>query len=580
MESGAGRRGKVQEKKMAKSPLNYEGYWRQLASNTRVEAGSQLVLTAVLLTQIRNGGERSLTVNGTESFRRLTVKTCPWLADLPWSLSVPQEKIEIHMSLEASTTPKMLLGGFLRVYARDFLRKSAIRAELVESVAPWLTEGEPDDVFWVVGEDRAFVAAARWALSRGRGRFATPSTKLALIFESLKAFDLDVETEIIRGGDLRLGRFNAPVITVPEPNTDSGRAPIGRFQLDELSYAEAALDNTHRIVAIVSGGSLFRTQGEDLELKAIYLHSRRLARVAAFPSAAGVESGIETIGLLFCDVTGKPLTDVELIDFPRLQFSRRPWPVKLRTAFTDTLLTGRSGGEGIEAVSAHAAALLEEKCIFTVGSRIETQGDREIDELLSRRGARPLTAFVEVIRCHALGTAVDGGDGSMREATPNDITECGFLRRPKKSIQPDFEDKVQVRRMQKQSLCPGDILLTQRGRVGSLALVEDIPAGEIWMAGQLFVILRLRTESPVHSAKYLLRYLQCRPVQERLQRISSNTAVPQIRAEDLENLLVPLPDPELGVRPAEESYNRARELSDKIEKMREEIIRTAESMEF
>lgn len=565
---------------MAKSPLNYEGFWRQLASNTRIEAGSQLVLTAVLLTQIKNGGDRSLVVNGTESFRRLTFKTCNWLAELPWSLSVPQEKIEMHMSAEIAANPKLLLDAFLRVYARDFLRKSGIRPELIEAVAPWLLAREPENNFWVVGEDRAFLVAARWALSHGIGRFATPSTKLALIFLSLQAFGLDVATDIVRGGDLRLGRFNAPVITVPEPNTDTGRAPIGRFQLDELSYAEASLDNTHRLIAIVSGGSLFRTQGEDLELKAIFLHSRRLSRVIAFPSAAGVESGIETLGLLMCESAGVPMPEVDLVEFPRLQFSRRPWPAALQRALTETLLTGQSAGEGIQAVSARAGELLEEKCIFTVGSRIETEGDREIEALLAERGSQPLTHFVDVIRCHALGTAVDGGDGSMREATPNDITECGFLRRPKKSIQPNLNDPVQVRRIEKQRLRAGDVMLTQRGRVGSLALVESIPEGEIWMAGQLFVILRLRPDSPVRSVKYILRYLQCRPVQERLQRISSNTAVPQIRAEDLENLPVPLPDPKKGVAVAEACYDHARELSDKIEALRAEILKSTESMDF
>ena len=163
------------------------------------------------------------------------------------------------------------------------------------------------------------------------------------------------------------------------------------------------------------------------------------------------------------------------------------------------------------------------------------------------------------------------------EAIPNDINECGILRRPRKRIRIDPDDGTQARRIEKQTIRPGDIIFTQRGRIGSIALVDAIPRKERWVAGQLFVILRLRAGSPVRSPAYLLRYLQCEPVCGRYERMSSNTAVPQVRTEELENLLIPLPDREKGVEEAEEAFRKLKRYSKEMEELRvkaEKLLRS------
>lgn len=146
--------------------------------------------------------------------------------------------------------------------------------------------------------------------------------------------------------------------------------------------------------------------------------------------------------------------------------------------------------------------------------------------------------------------------------------KCGILRRPRKRIRIDPADHTQARRLEKQAIMPGDIIFTQRGRIGSIALVDAVPKKERWVAGQLFVILRLRADSPVESPAYILRCLQCAPIRGRYERMSSNTAVPQVRSEDLDNLLIPLPDRESGVEDAEEAVRKLKRYSKEIEDLR------------
>ena len=50
--------------------------------------------------------------------------------------------------------------------------------------------------------------------------------------------------------------------------------------------------------------------------------------------------------------------------------------------------------------------------------------------------------------------------------------------------------------------------------------------------------------------------------------MSSNTAVPQVRSEDLDNLLIPLPDRESGVEDAEEAVRKLKRYSKEIEDLR------------
>ena len=552
-------------------------YWQTFSKQTRLDPEVQLVLTAILYVRAQRGEVPEITFRGTGEFSSLACSALPELRQFSWSIAVPDQEISWKLPKELMRNPAKTLEAFLRLNGRTYIRKFSLRPELVDEIAGWLLEEDPHAPFWIVGEERAFLSGARSLLAGRTVRFATISEHLALLFTVLKAYGFDAGTELLKPGAIDLSTLDGPVVTIPEPNIEGSHPPVGRYTIDELNYADALLTNPSRVVAILSGGTLYRAQGEDEKLKTKFLRSGRLTRVISFPSATGVESGIETLGLLLCEKIGREGALVNLISVPRLRYTRRPWPDDFRESVS-LAMRGKEA-EGIDLVSATNLTLLNDRCVLTTTSRVETPGDEEIDRLLEERGSRPLSTFVELVRCHAVGPDSDSADEKdvVYEAIPNDINECGILRRPRKRIRINPDDGTQARRIEKQTIRPGDIIFTQRGRIGSIALVDAIPRKERWVAGQLFVILRLRADSPVRSPAYLLRYLQCEPVCGRYERISSNTAVPQVRTEELENLLIPLPDREKGVEEAEEAFRKLKRYSKEMEELRvkaEKLLRS------
>jgi hypothetical protein len=127
------------------------------------------------------------------------------------------------------------------------------------------------------------------------------------------------------------------------------------------------------------------------------------------------------------------------------------------------------------------------------------------------------------------------------EASVRDITESGRMGTPLKLT---HVDKTQLRRAQNQRIYPGDILLAIKGSVGRLAFVDG-SCGENWIAGQAFMIIR--PKGTAVSTPYLYRYLASELIQEYIEETATGTVMAILKAADVSNILVPLPDPDLKI---------------------------------
>ena len=89
------------------------------------------------------------------------------------------------------------------------------------------------------------------------------------------------------------------------------------------------------------------------------------------------------------------------------------------------------------------------------------------------------------------------GEFTAREAGPGDIGVDGFLSLPNRVSQIDESGFIR----HEQHVRPNDLLLAIKGAVGAVCLAPDgVPAVEertIWTAGQSFMIIRIRKNSPV-----------------------------------------------------------------------------------
>ena len=90
---------------------------------------------------------------------------------------------------------------------------------------------------------------------------------------------------------------------------------------------------------------------------------------------------------------------------------------------------------------------------------------------------------------------------------------------------------------------PGDLLLSIKGTIGSVALVPDAAAVDgdsgFWTAGQSFMILRPRKGEVSGIALY--EYLSNRAVRETLRSLAGGAGIPTISIKDLREFKVPIP---------------------------------------
>ncbi|BDY07061.1 N-6 DNA methylase [Ferrimonas sp. YFM] len=147
-----------------------------------------------------------------------------------------------------------------------------------------------------------------------------------------------------------------------------------------------------------------------------------------------------------------------------------------------------------------------------------------------------LSDVVEFLRCQAI-KAEDEGKVYL-EANQTDIDGIGFFKRPKKQI--SISDTKVMTRVKRQRMIPGDVLVTVKGNVGRVGLVPD-SAEENWIAGQSFIILRLKPDGPIQDSTYLYRYLNSPMAQQALVSKAVGTGIKTIKMNDLEELPVVIP---------------------------------------
>lgn len=149
-----------------------------------------------------------------------------------------------------------------------------------------------------------------------------------------------------------------------------------------------------------------------------------------------------------------------------------------------------------------------------------------------------LDTLAVIIRAQSIKAEGEEGDPLLEvfhEAAVRDITESGQLGMPEKQI--TVGTKLQ-RRAENQRLQAGDILLAVKGSVGRVAFVGDDCEPD-WIAGQAFLIIRPKSNHV--STSYLYRYLSSELIKAYLNEMSTGSAMTILKAADVTEIPVPLP---------------------------------------
>ncbi len=178
---------------------------------------------------------------------------------------------------------------------------------------------------------------------------------------------------------------------------------------------------------------------------------------------------------------------------------------------------------------------------------------------LQSRECAALSEVAEILRPQLLPEAkVEGQE--VREVAFGDIQEDGLVVTPGRTrrIAPDT-----VKRFERFILRPGDILLSVKGTIGRVGIVEDT-FDELWIPSQSFVIIRLDPREQRVSAKYLFYFLSSTIGQGQILVGKVGSVVPILQASDVRDLRVGLP------QAGEEE--KVAEIHEKIGRLRRKIL--------
>jgi type I restriction enzyme M protein len=139
---------------------------------------------------------------------------------------------------------------------------------------------------------------------------------------------------------------------------------------------------------------------------------------------------------------------------------------------------------------------------FQVSRYLHSDDDVVLQRYLNSRTTVKLGDLAEIRRPVAsLGRQEDDGI-EVREVAPNDSDDSGQLRQGSKRIRLPESALAKGRQ---QLLEPGDVLLSIKGGLGKVAVVQDLEHPTV--PGQAFCVVRLRPNAPLTPAA-LMQYLR------------------------------------------------------------------------
>jgi type I restriction enzyme M protein len=379
----------------------------------------------------------------------------------------------------------------------------------------------------------------------------------------------------LRDGN-RLVRFtNAAAIVLTfglRVRDDGGPDPYGRFPVRMLhgearQIAHLLAQSKGRVLAIVPEGFLFRAAGGERDYKEHLIRRGILAAVIRLPRGALAPFTQVQTAMLLLESEGRKSADVLFVDA-----SDELGPKDGKRAHADrdpvTKIAGIVDSRRPTAISVLADydAIAAQDFNISVDRFVRSDEAQRVAEVIdSAEAVAALNDIAEIIRPQSFPS--EGGErvATFAEVGLQDIEPDGQIRRPAKRTE---IDEAIIGKILKQRLAPGDVLVSVRGRIGAVGMVQEAePDEEVagWLASQAFVVVRLRETSPV-SQLTLYRYLASPLGQGLLQSLSTGTTVPMVSMGDMKRLriMVPTVKEQRGI---EAQYEKLRKLRDQIRKL-------------
>ena len=174
---------------------------------------------------------------------------------------------------------------------------------------------------------------------------------------------------------------------------------------------------------------------------------------------------------------------------------------------------------------------------FQVSRYLHSEDDLVLQRYLDSRTTVQLGDLAEIRRpVAALGRQEDDGI-EVREVAPNDVDDSGQLRQGSKRIR---LPEAALAKGRQQLLEPGDVLMSIKGGLGKVAVVQDLEHPTV--PGQAFCVVRLRPNAPLTPAA-LVQYLRSAVGQTLLDKAGQRPDVAFVPIGEVKSMPVVIPHP-------------------------------------
>jgi type I restriction enzyme M protein len=345
--------------------------------------------------------------------------------------------------------------------------------------------------------------------------------------------------------DLPLGdeiRCDAAVAVPPfgmRYNADLVSPRLPREHAADALHLLALMHRTQGALACAIGdGFLSRSAQAERYFKEEMVKAGGISAVVSLPRGAFPTANLRTSIVYRGPVRSRTPGEVLFVDARRGDDGRRRSSVLPSGRIADLV---RGQAEDDQSIIVDLQHLLENDFNMTAERYVLDQATLEARAALSGAQTVLLGDVAEITRPQTL-TQI-GEDGvPFREVLVADIDPAtGAVHLPSRRVMLSPETAARARRA---ALEPGDLVLSIKGRIGAVGIVEELPPGdETWVPGQSFAVIRLRRGAAVKDPRILYRYLVSPLGQNALQTLAGGTTVPFVQIADVRRLEVPLPSP-------------------------------------
>jgi type I restriction enzyme M protein len=289
--------------------------------------------------------------------------------------------------------------------------------------------------------------------------------------------------------------------------------------------------------ALMSPGIGFRTS-KDLEyFREELVKKNWLDAVVALPSGANAATSLEALLLVLKQdrPAGAPIQMIaahDLLTPTKGRNTKQSWnPTGCKELAQ--LLNERGEGSCTRLITAEE--LEANGFSFQVSRYFLTEEDRMLQRYLDSRTTVQLGDLAEIKRPVASPGRQEDDGVEVREVTPGDIDDSGQLHQGSKVIR---LPEAALSKGRQQLLEPGDVLLSIKGGLGKVAVVQDLENPTV--PGQAFCVVRLRPNAPLTPAA-LVQYLRSAVGQTLLNKAGQGAAVSFVPMGEVKGLPVVIP---------------------------------------